>query len=55
MPEDDGLFIIHFGGDKSAVNYMDIFEGWNLTLRIYEPTEAYFIGEWVMPELELVE
>lgn len=26
MPEDDGLFIIHFGGDKSAVNYMDIFE-----------------------------
>jgi hypothetical protein len=24
-------------------------------LRIYEPTEAYFNGEWVMPELELVE
>ena len=55
VPEYDGSFIIHFGGDKSAVNYMDIFEGWNLTLRIYEPTEAYFNGEWVMPELELVE
>ena len=55
VPEDDGSFIIHFGGDKGAVNYMDIFENWNLALRIYEPTEAYFNGEWVMPELELVE
>jgi hypothetical protein len=52
VPEDDGAFIIHFGGDKDAVNYMDIFEDWNLSLRIYEPTEAYFKGEWVMPELE---
>ena len=55
VPEDDGSFIIHFGGDKGAVNYMDIFENWNLALRIYEPTEAYFNGEWVMPELEIVE
>ena len=55
VPEDDGSFIIHFGGDQGAVNYMDIFENWNLSLRIYEPTEAYFNGEWVMPELELVE
>ena len=55
VPEDDGSFIIHFGGDKGAVNYMDIFENWNLALRIYEPTEAYFNGEWVMPELELAE
>ena len=55
VPEDDGSFIIHFGGDKGAVNYMDIFENWNFSLRIYEPTEPYFNGEWVMPELELVE
>ncbi|MEE8568848.1 MAG: DUF1254 domain-containing protein [Anaerolineales bacterium] len=55
VPEDDGSFTIHFGGDKDAVNYMDIFENWNLALRIYEPTEAYFNGEWVMPELELAE
>jgi hypothetical protein len=55
VPEDDGSFIIHFGGDKGAVNYMDIFENWNLSLRIYEPTEAFFNGEWVMPELELVQ
>lgn len=55
LPEEDGSFTIHFGGDKDAVNYMDIFEDWNLALRIYEPTEAYFNGEWVLPDLELVE
>lgn len=53
-PNGDGSYTIHFGGDKDAVNYMDIFEGWNITMRIYEPTEAYFNGEWSMPELELV-
>ncbi len=55
VPNDDGSYTIHFGGDENAVNYMDIFESWNIALRIYEPTEAYFNGEWVMPELELVE
>ena len=55
VANEDGTYTIHFGGDKDAVNYMDIFEGWNIALRIYEPTEAYFNGEWVMPELELVE
>ena len=52
---DDGSVTIHFGGEKDAVNYMDIFDGWNVALRIYEPTEAYFNGEWVRPDLELVE
>jgi hypothetical protein len=51
----DGSYTIHFGGDTNAVNYMDIFEGWNIALRIYEPTEAYFSGEWEMPELELAD
>ena len=55
VPNEDGSVTIHFGGDKNAVNYMDIFEGWNFALRIYEPGEAYFNGEWVMPELEIVE
>ena len=54
VPNADGSFTIHFGGDKDAVNYMDIFEGWNIALRIYEPTEAYFNGEWVMPKLQPV-
>ena len=52
VANEDGSYTIRFGGDENAVNYMNVFEGWNITLRIYEPTEAYFNGEWVMPELE---
>jgi hypothetical protein len=55
VANEDGSYTIRFGGDEDAVNYVDVFEGWNITLRIYEPTEAYFNGEWVMPELELVD
>lgn len=55
VPEKDGSVIIHFGGDKSAANYIDIYDTWNMVLRLYESTEAYFNGEWVRPELELVE
>lgn len=55
VPNEDGSVTIHFGGDKDAVNYMDIFEGWNVVLRIYEPSEAYFNGEWTRPELKLVD
>lgn len=55
VPDGNGAYIIHFGGDDAAPNYLDIFEGWNFTLRIYEPTEAYFNGEWVRPELMLIE
>ena len=55
VADEDGSYTIRFGGDKDAVNYMDVFDGWNLALRIYEPTEAYFNGEWVMPGLELVD
>jgi len=53
--DEDGSFTIHFGGDENAANYLDIFEGWNFALRLYEPGEAYFNGEWVLPELEITE
>ncbi|MCJ7814809.1 MAG: DUF1254 domain-containing protein [Xanthomonadales bacterium] len=55
VPKEDGSVTIHFGGDENADNYMDIFDGWNFSLRIYEPTAAYFNGEWVLPELKIVE
>jgi len=48
----DGSVTIHFGGDKNAKNYMETFEGWNFTLRMYQPNEAYFNGQWVKPELK---
>jgi hypothetical protein len=47
----DGLVVIHFGGDNSADNYMDIFDEWTFVLRLYMPTEAYFNGSWIRPEL----
>ncbi len=55
VPNGDGSYTVHFGGDKDALNYMDTFAGWNIAMRIYEPTEAYFNGEWSMPELEPVQ
>jgi hypothetical protein len=51
----DGSYTIDFGGDKGAVNYIDIFEGWIMFLRTYEPTEAYFNGQRVLPKLEVAE
>jgi hypothetical protein len=54
VPGADGACTIHFGGDSSAENYMEIFEGWNFTLRMYQPTEAYFNGQWVKPDLAVV-
>ena len=52
VSNEDGSYTIHFGGEPTADNYLDIFPGWNFTLRLYLPTEAYFDGSWVRPELE---
>ncbi|WP_279250577.1 hypothetical protein [Candidatus Marimicrobium litorale] len=43
------------GGDKNAANYLDIFEGWGAVLRLYEPTEALFNGDWVMPDFVITD
>jgi hypothetical protein len=51
---EDGSVTIHFGGDENADNFMDIFDGWNFTLRLYQPKEEYFNGTWIKPELILV-
>ena len=52
---EDGSVIVNFGvagGDNAGkANFMDISEGWTMTLRLYLPTQAYFSGEWKKPEL----
>ena len=48
----NGEYVIQFGGDKTAENYLDVFEGWNFILRMYQPKEAYFNGSWKVPELK---
>ena len=50
----DGIAVLHFGGDPSAMHYLPIYTGWTATLRIYTPQPAYFDGSWVRPELEPV-
>jgi hypothetical protein len=48
-----GEVTLHFGGDKTQANYLEIYPGWNATFRIYNPKPAYFDGAWNRPELEL--
>ena len=57
VPNEDESFTIHFGlGEgEGRPNFMDIKEGWNFTLRLYLPTEAYFQGAWPLPELTVTE
>ena len=47
-----GDVVINLGGDKQQENFLDIYPGWNATLRIYNPKASYFDGSWVRPELE---
>ena len=49
-----GEYVIHLGGDPSQDNYLDIFPGWNVAVRIYSPTEEYFNGSWTPPQFQPV-
>ena len=49
---DQGEVVVNLGGDKSKDNYLDIYPGWNATLRIYNPKPSYFDGSWVRPEFQ---
>merc|ERR1712194_379016 len=51
-------YTIHFGNnyDKNIVpNVINIMPGWNITVRLYQPTSDYFDGTWKLPELVRVE
>ena len=49
----DGSVTIHFGGDPKAVNYMPIMEGWNYSVRMYQPKEEILSGKWRFPNSEV--
>ncbi len=49
-PNQDGTVTIRFGGDPTAENFLNIFEGWNYTLRLYRAREEVLSGEWTFPE-----
>ncbi len=54
-PNEDGSFTIHFGGDPKSVNHLPIAEGWNYTVRLYQPRKEILDGTWTFPEVKPVE
>jgi hypothetical protein len=46
----DGSITIHFGGDPKADNYLEIMEGWNYIVRLYQPKQEILDGSWTFPE-----
>jgi hypothetical protein len=54
-PNEDGSFTVHFGGDPKSSNYLHITEGWNYTVRLYQPRKEIIEGEWVFPDVKPVE
>ena len=55
VPNSEGEYVIHFGGDKNSDNYLDIYEDWNYTFRLYLPQEEFFDGKWEVPEFVATE
>ncbi len=53
-PDSDGVFHIHFGGDPSQPNWLNISKGWNYTVRMYLPHQEVIDGAWVFPEAQAV-
>jgi len=51
---DDGAFTIHFGGDPGGTNQLPIAEGWNYTVRFYQPRKEILDGTWKFPEVKPV-
>ena len=47
-----GEYVIRLGGDPSQDNYLDIYPGWNVAVRIYSPTQTYFNGSWTPPQFQ---
>ncbi len=50
-PNADGSFTIHFGGDPTSVNHLPITEGWNYTVRLYQPRKEILDGTWTFPNV----
>ena len=49
-PNSDGSFTVYFGGcEDNRVNCLPIMEGWNYTVRLYQPKKEILEGEWTFP------
>jgi hypothetical protein len=53
-PNKDGSFTVNFGGDPKAPNYLHIREGWNYTVRLYQPRKEILDGAWTFPSVQTI-
>jgi hypothetical protein len=51
-PDIDGNYTINFSNDFKKPNNLNIVNGWNYTIRLYESEEQILNGEWTFPELQ---
>lgn len=51
----DGEYVLNFGTTPGEENYLETFDDWNATLRIYSPTAEYFNRSWAVPSLDLIQ
>ncbi len=51
-PNEDGSFTIHFGGDPKSANYLHLTDGWNYTVRLYQPRKEVLEGTWIFPDVK---
>ncbi len=52
----DGSIKVHFGGcDDDRVNCLPIMDGWNYTVRLYQPRKEILDGTWTFPKVQMVE
>lgn len=49
----DGSMTVHFGGcEDGRVNCLPIMEGWNYTVRMYQPGPDILDGSWTFPAVQ---
>ena len=50
---DDGSMTVHLGGcDYDRVNCLPIMEGWNYSVRMYQPGPEIIDGSWTFPSVQ---
>ncbi len=52
VPNGDESVTINFGGEPELPNQIPIMEGWNYTVRLYQPEPELLDGRWTFPALD---
>jgi len=51
---DDGSYTINFSNNNNKINNLNIKNGWNYTIRMYEPRKEIVDGTWKFPKEHMV-